>query len=68
LKEIPERLRQVNSKLRIVADPESRLSEALQAQWGGRWYLVKGDDIIDFARDPSDARLDLGQKGQEESK
>jgi len=66
LKEIPERLRYVNAKLRIIADADGRLSDALQAQWGGRWYLVKGDLITDYARDPSDSRLDLGQHGNED--
>lgn len=56
-RDIPKKLLKVNKKLFIVSDPAGRISDALCAGWGGRWYEYKGGQMVNFQHNPNDDKL-----------
>lgn len=56
VREIMEDTRsQHHPRLSVIADPESRLATALNAQWDGRWAVVERGLLVRLQKNPSDA-------------
>ena len=59
--DIPVALKNINPKLRVVADSQGKLADILRAAWIGRWYELQGLSVVNWQHDTSDGRLRFGE-------